>query len=215
MVISIELVDKYARTLIDFWRLRPRRFFLSVTKTPKKYLTAPQFLASSSALAFALLVASIGLVSAVLKQSDAQGTTAEPKALAVQVVVFVIANLLLGSLYFRAISRVWPVKGKAAFSSIFELQCYMMAIIVPLSAFDLLVGPTIANLVSMYILPAWCQFVQPVIGLMIGLAGLFFWQFPGVAFLNGVSTGRIWLGFFFWNFILGVFLGVVAVIIFR
>lgn len=213
MVISIEIVDKYARTFFDFWRLRPRRFFLFVTKTPEKYLTAPQFLASSLALLFALHVASISLSRAVLKQSGVQeGMTAEPKALAVQAVVFVILNLFLGSLQFWAISRAWPVKGKAAFSSIFELHCYTVAIFVPFVAFALLVSPFIAHLVSMDILPAWCYFVQPVISLMISLAGLAFWQFPGVAFLNAVSTGRLWFGFCFWHFILGAFLGLVAAI---
>ena len=215
MVISIELVDNYIRTFIDFWRLRPRKFYLSVTKTPKKYLTAPQFLAASLALEFVLFVAALGLVSTVLKQTNTQGVTGESKDIAIQFIVFLVANLLFGSLCFRAISRIWPVRGKAAFLEIFGLQCYMMAIIVPVSGLDLLIGPTITKLVSTGILPAWCQLIQLVIGLMVGFAGLFFWQYPGVAYLNGVSTGRLWFGSLFWSFILGIPVGVVIIMIFR
>lgn len=91
----------------------------------------------------------------------------------------------------------------------------MMAIIVPVSGLDLLIGPTITKLVSTGILPAWCQLIQLVIGLMVGFAGLFFWQYPGVAYLNGVSTGRLWFGSLFWSFILGIPVGVVIIMIFR
>lgn len=210
MAITVELVDKYAKTFIDFWRLRPRRFFPAVDRSAEKYLTAPQFLVVSLGLVFAMLVASFALVQAGIDRAGVEMATATPEALAGRMVVFFVANLVVASLVFRAMSRVWPIKGSATFYSIFRLQCYMLSIIVPMAALDLLIGPIVAELIINDVLPVWSIFVQAGTGAIVGLVALFVYQIPGLAFLNDVSTGRVWCSLLSGCVFLGLIGGVAA-----
>lgn len=211
MALSLEVTDRFARTFIDFWRLRPKRFLSAVARSPMDYLTPYQFLVASLGIVFAMLVATIALVQGTMQGVTGQAPVTPAQALAVRTTVFVVANLVVGSLIFRSISRVWPVKGIASFRTIFELQCYMMAIITPLAAIDVLVAPIIAELVGRNITPGWTALLPSGLGLIVGFAGFLFWNMPGVAHLNGVSTARLWLGLLFWSLVLGVAGGILAV----
>ena len=110
----------------------------------------------------------------------------------------------MNALVFRAISRIWNVRGNATFSSIFEFQCYMVAISLPTMALDLLLGPWLALLVELEILPAGSNIlILASVAFVIDGAGLLFWNFPRNAIVNGVSTRRVWAGFLFWPAVLG------------
>jgi len=157
-----------------------------------------------------MLVAAYGLAQGGFQDAIGQKPTSSAQALAARVTVFLVVNLVLGSLAFRAISRIWPVKGIASFASIFELQCNMMAIVTPVAAVDILLDPILAELVVRDILPVWSLLVQASIGGIVGFAGFLFWNMPGVAQLNNVSTSRLWLGFLFWTVVLSVVGGIVV-----
>ena len=120
--------------------------------------------------------------------------------------------LFADSMVFRAISRIWPVQGSASFSSIFELQCYTLALrLLPATVINLLLGPLLTALVAHNTLSeSSSNLILFTTGAVIGVAVLLFWDFPGVAVLNGVSTRRVWAGFVFW---LGVVLGIVVVVV--
>lgn len=210
MSIPIEIADKYMTTFIDFWRLRPRRFFPIAENSGQKYLTAAQFLVVSLGLAFIMLALAFTLTKTALDRAGIEEVVATPEALAGRMVVFFIANLLIGSLFYRAISRARPIGGGATFHDIFELQCYITSLVVPMAALDLLVGPFVVELVGNQSLPAWSVFIQFGFGALVGLIVFIAYQVPGMAYVNGVSTGRFWCGLLFWSFAFGLLFWIVV-----
>ena len=123
------------------------------------------FLVATLIVGFVIYVAALSLNPSAIQ--------ADPSSLSVsahvtRLLTVLVVLLFLNSLVFRAISRIWPVRGNATFSSIFEFQCYMYAILLPGMALDLLLG-----------------FVAPEIrlaaGAVIGFTGAVFWNFPGIA----------------------------------
>ena len=210
MAFSIDLADRYVKTVIDFWRLRPRRFFPALDTSSTRYLTAPQFLAVSIGLMFAVYAASYALTSTALERAGAGELIESPDAEALRIVVFFLANLVAATLFLRGISRVWPIKGSATFESIFKLQCYMMAIFVPVAAVDLLVGPIMAEMIVRGFISETSILINISAGMAIGLLAFILYQVPGVAFLNDTSIGRIYAGLVFWVVALGLAGGVLS-----
>lgn len=208
-----QVAHRFVTTVVDFWRLRPKRFLLKRDQDPSRYLTPYEFLATSLGLGFTMYVATISLIqSEVYKATgDQDGTSVE--ALATRLLAYLVAVLVLNSILFRAISRVWPVRGRATFLSIFQFQCYTLAIFLPGMALDLLFTPLVVAGILRKIIPDWSILVliAPIAG--IGLVGTLFWEFPGVAFLNGVSTRRLWAGYLFWPAALGAVLGLLIVVL--
>lgn len=208
MVISLELVERYGTTFIDFWRLRPRKFLPALERDPNRYLSPMQFLAISLGIAFSLGVVAITLSLTVLESASGQEQIGDPKALSARLVVFTFAMLVVGALSYRVISFLWPVRGRALFRQIFEFQCYYMAVILPMSAIDVLVGPAVVELVAREIVPVWVGGLPFLFGYGFGTVAAIFYSVPGIAYLNGVSSVRLLMGTLLWSFIGGFFFGV-------
>ena len=199
MAFWINYVDRYAITFIDFWRLRPKRFIAAKNRDPNRYLSPYQFLYGSLCIEFGIYAAAFSL-----NQSEIYAVTGQPpitsaNALAVRFLAYTFVMLIVGALGGRAVSRIWPVRGSATFSSIFEIQCYMLAIILPVMIYDLLIGPLHTALVAREVLPAWSIVISYMVGVVIGTLGGLFWNIPGVAVVNGVSTRRMLSGVLLWG----------------
>ena len=211
----IEFVDRYAKTFRDFCCLGPRKFNAARNNDPSKYLSPYQLLVVSLSIGFLIFGAAISLSQSVT-QADSDGQSVpSPDAIAVYFLAFAVTMLFVNSLIFRAISRIWPIRGSATFRSIFELECYTLAIrMLPPMVLTLVLLPlvtvlmateTVSNSSGILIL------VAPAI--VITLASLIFLEFPGIAAVNEVSTGRVWAGFLFWPTALGALLGFVTALL--
>ena len=212
MAVPFELLDKYQITFIDFWRLRPRGFLIRVRAEPTKYLSAAQFMGVSSTLMLALIVIAMSV-----NQQNIEKITgskmASPEALAGRYLVMILVVLLGNTLLYRIISPRWPVRGKVNFVSLFEFQCYMVAILIPFLVIDVVLDPIGISLVASKVAPSWVLFIPAVIGGVAGFVCYFLYQNPGIAALNGVSSLRMFLGTAFWVMVFQITVGVVVAIV--
>ena len=211
MKLSIELADRYAKTFLDFWLLRPRSFIAAKNRDPSRYLSPYQFLVACLGIALVIYIAAFSLSQSEIHTATGQPPVTSAEALAVRMLTFLVAVLLVDSLVIRAVSRIWPIRGGATFSSIFEFRCYMLAIWLPGMALDLLLGPWLLALVLQKILPAGSNIlILATVGSVIGVFAVLFWWFPGVAVINGVSTRRVCAGVLFWPATLGAVFGILG-----
>ncbi len=208
----VEQIGRYIRTVIDFWRLRPKRFMAAINDNPTRYLPPLQFLAFTVVIGFFVYSATFFLALLIAPETSAQiiqigsiSLEGTARVFAIYVMALIIFILFVETILFRIISNIWPIKGGASFSAIFEFQCYMLATIVPLILLDLLLSPLIAL--------EWVVGLKLSLGLLIGILSLLFWQVPGIAIISGVTTGRLWGGVLFWNISLGIGLGIIGGII--
>ena len=208
-MIPSEKIGRYVITFIDFWKLRPRRFVLSYEESPSKYLPPFQFWGFSLIILFALFVAEIALTIEIsVDDVRVMGQKVPAEALATWHLTFLVFLTVVFSLLYRAVSRIWPIRGNATFRSILELQCYTHAILIPLAAFLFLVSPFIGKESRVL----WGIVVTVVYSLLT----VFPWNLPAVAVANGVSSLRMFAGMLFWVAVLYVFafaiLGGIAVV---
>ena len=207
MPLSIEFADHYVKTVLDFWLLRPRGFFAEKNRDPSRYLSPYQFLFATLSIGFVIYVAAFTLN---LSATQADPSSALVSAHVIRLLTFLVVLLFLNSLIFRAISRIWPVRGNATFSSIFGFQCYMQAILLPAMVLDLLLGSLLTELLARETLPAWSILIPATVGYVLGVVGLLFWNLPGIAVVNGVSMRRVLAGLLFWSVALGFVVGIVV-----
>lgn len=200
----INLVDRYARTFIDFWTLRPRKFMSKFDQDSSKYLSPYQFLYVSLCFTFFVFISEIGLTATALRPGYHPASASAGWSLSVFGLMFA-----LNSLAFRTVSRVWPIRGSATFSSIFEIQCYTMAIYVPLMLLGLVLSPLSSVPLSFNI-----QWIVFAIGFVYGIPVFFLWQIPAVAIANRVSSARVIAGFLFWSAVLGFAITLLAYLAF-
>ena len=208
----IEIADRYIKTYIDFLTLRPRRFIAAKNKDPKRYLPPNQFLVFTLGIGIAIQLSTFTLILA-----DSQLATTLARAVAITFAAMLVVVMFLESIFFRAISRIWPIRGIANFSSIFGLQCYMSAFVLPGMVIDLL-GTFLVLILAKGLLAEWKVFLaNGVAGLLIGILSLLFWNLPGIAAINKVSTRRVLAGYFFWpvalGFIVCLFGGIVLIVV--
>ena len=103
MSVPIELLDKYLATFLDFWRLRPRRFFTQISDEPQRYLSPAQFIGMSSILLLALLGVAFALGQADLEKLAGEKMPS-PEASAGRLLVFFIFILVVNTLFYRIVS---------------------------------------------------------------------------------------------------------------
>ncbi|MCY3678940.1 MAG: hypothetical protein OXH66_15355 [Gemmatimonadetes bacterium] len=213
MRLSADDIARYMHTFIDFCRLGPAAFTEARGAKPSRYLSPYQFCAWTLVIGFAIAgatfvrlhFATTGTVKTGLASANAAG-----------VVTVAVSSLVLSSLMFRAISRAWPIRGHADFSSIFEIHCYLLAMgWLPTSAINLLLIPWLAGLAAAGTLAVLSVFLVPVlvIGAPIGLLRDILWGCPGIAAVNGVPTSRVWAGLLFWSAMAGAGVGAVGVFV--
>ena len=144
----VEQLGRYIRTVIDFWRFRPKRFMVAVNDSPARYLPPFQFLAFTVFIGFLAYSAAFFLGLLIAAETNAPiGSTSlegESRVLAIYVMALMIFILFVETVAFRILSNIWPIKGGASFLAIFEFQCYMLATTVPLILLDLLLSPLMA-----------------------------------------------------------------------
>ena len=214
MAISLHLAENYLVTTLDFWRLRPKRFMAAKRQNPTRYMPPYQFLVLSLGIAFLCYVAAYFLSLSLNLSEPNANPEALARVLALRLVTYLCFVLLLSSLFYRAISRIWPISGRASFLSILEMQCYMQAIWLPIYALDLFLIPLFTDLEATEVLSRrGADITFLVLGTIFGTVLSLFWLIPGVATVNGVSAARIWAGLLFWGVALGFALGLVVVII--
>lgn len=193
----VELAERYIKTFIDFLALRPKSFLDARNREPSLYLTPYQFLVLTLIFGFFIYTSYFLLTQLTVHEAPGQAVE-KAKAVAFRMLALFVFLLFVNSLFIRAISRIWPLRGNATFSSIFQFHCYMPAILLPAMMLDLLLGPLLYELIKIKILPAWSFLILLVLGAIIGLFGLIFWNIPGIAVINGVSTKRVWASLVFW-----------------
>jgi len=206
VAIPLEVLDKYLTTFLDFWRLRPRKFLSLTREQPTRYLSPGQFVGVSSTIIVALIVVSLSVARLdIEKIAGFQMPSSE--AVAGRQLVFILALLFANTLFYRIVSRIWPIKGKGTLVSIFEFQCYLTALLVPMAAVDVLIDPITIAMVA-HGTPSWVLFIPGTIGFTAGSALFFLYQNPGLAELNGVSSLRMLFGSLFWMVVLSFAAGV-------
>jgi len=213
MLVPLELIDRYGRTFVDFWRLRPRKFYPSIEENPSAYVSPMQFLAISLGIAFVMGVVAITLSFSELESASGSKPIGDPRALAGRLIVFIFFMLIVATLLYRILCALWPIRGRASFLQIFEHQCFMMAVILPSSALDVLINPLVTGLVAKDLVPPWAAFVPFLLGFLIGQITVFLYQVPGAAYVCGVTTLRFWMGLLFWCASIGFLVGIIAVVV--
>ena len=202
-----DLIERYIKTFVDFLALRPKRFFNAKNSDPSLYLTPYQFLVVTLIIGFFIYVSAYLLTQLPVHETSGQHTK-YAQAFAYRILALLLLIVLVNSILFRAISRIWPLRGNATFSSIFELQCYMLATLLPAMILDLVLGPLFNELIKNEILQESSYLILFNLGNIIGLIGLIFWNIPGVAVVNGVSIKRVWASYIFWSVAVGVVIGI-------
>ena len=197
---SSDQVERYIRTFLDCWTLRPRRFMEAIDLNPSRYLTPYRFFFYSLLILFTLFLAEAGLAQTALVEVP------DPRAIATWALTLFVVFFLVNSLVLRAISRLRPVRGNATLVSILNGQCYTVAIVLPFTAVVFILSPFLAVLGI-----STCTII--LIGFMWSVVVTFGWQLPLAALANGVSTGRIVGGLLLWGACLGAVIGAIGVIV--
>jgi hypothetical protein len=200
----IELTNRYARTFLDFWRLRPRKFLVLKADKPELYLSPYEFLVISLGLAFSMLIVAASLTVSAF-QTGSGSIASDPKALAGRLVVFSTVMIGLNTVCSTFCSRPWPIRKRPTIVQFFEFNCYMCAVIMPMAAFDVLFDPVVADLVARHVIPLWGGLLLLYgAGAAIGIIYLFTYSIPGLAFIAGVSSSRMAAGLFLWPTVVAV-----------
>ena len=207
---AIEYVDRFARTSVDFWRLRPRDFVAATARGDSGYLSPYEFLVVFLFIGATIYSSAAALALAAVQDATGASVTAPVNALAVRLLTMVVAKVVVNALYVRAISRIWPVRGRATFPDILQFRLYALAALLPVMVLDLLAGPLLAGLVAQETVPIWSIWLPGIAGFAIGLVTDVIKWVPGVAAINGVSTSRMWAGLLLWPIIVSVSGGVVG-----
>jgi hypothetical protein len=195
MDIPLDLVDRYARTFFDFWRLRPRQFLSARGSVPDAYLSAYQFLVISLGLTFGMMVIALTLSFAAVQGADPTSASSDPKAIAGQTIVLLIMLLGVNSLILCLAARLPPVRRRPSLPAVFEFNCYTLSIALPMYAITFLVLPMLAGLVAQGLVPSWSVFILMGFSYLVGMISFFVYTLPGIACISGVSTGRMVAGF--------------------
>ena len=114
---------RYFKTLMDFWRLRPKKFFETRALPTSDYLAPLPFFISTLAIALAI---SFGLAAALADELSTPAS--ELRVGTLRMLGLLAATLVVNTLWVRAISRVWPMRGSADFSSILDVNCYVLGV---------------------------------------------------------------------------------------
>ncbi len=209
----IEYVDGFIKTVVEFWRLRPREFVAAIRRAEQGYLSPYKFLVVFFTLAGVAWGASLTLHQAVLKAAAMTGESIQVPvdSLVVMIVVISLASVVVSSLCIRTISRFWPIRGQATFVEILNFEIYTLAIALPMVAVDVIVTPLLTLLEVLEIVPPWSIFVQIATLWLAALVCNIAKVMPGLAAVNGVSTARMWAGLLFWFFVLETVVIAVAI----
>lgn len=209
--------DRYIRTFLCFWRLSPRRFVGAMEdsgtkRDPGRRHLGPwrYYVVSASAL-FAINVAllSFGEVREFAAELLSHG---EPHGFAAFFAALSVVTLGLSTLFYFAVSRLWPVRANVGMRRIFEFRCYMVSAELPLAALSLLMAPWWSRFFA-----AGDGFVPVEISgpaMVIGYSYLVLvWLFracPYYAALCGISTARAVAATALWFTVFGALVTVLA-----
>ena len=122
----VEQLGPYIRTVIDFWRLRPKRFMAAVNDNPTRYLSPFQFLSFTVVIGFLAYSVAFFLGLLVLTAAETSARIGDislewgSRVLATYVMALIIFILFVQTVAFRILSNIWPIKGGASFLAIFE-----------------------------------------------------------------------------------------------
>jgi hypothetical protein len=205
MAISMEVVDKYVKTLVEFWALRPRAFLERRKIEPSRYLSPSQFFLASLSILAVLYLATFSfykdLPVDIIERYPMLKQTGDPKTYVVVLLTAVVLGSLLSSVGVKACAALWPIKGRVTFGRIVDFQFYLMAIILPMGTIDLLAAPILLNYVSESRSPyaVYALYVPFIVGYLAGSILWFVYVLPGLSKLYGVSALRMFAGLTLWG----------------
>ena len=207
---AIEYVNRFARTVAAFWRLKPRDFVLATARHGGKFLSPYQFLCVFGSIGVIIYTSYFVLVSGVVQGTAEESIAPWARALAIRQLVLIVVSAVVTALYHRAISRVWPVRGSASFRSVLSFRIFFLSGLLPIAVLDLLVGPVLFALVARAVLPPPAVWLLVVVGFVVGVVLEVVKGVPGFAAMNGVSIARAWAGLIFWPGVVGVVVGAIG-----
>ena len=207
----IKYSNRFGKTIVDFWRLRPREFLASATREDSAYLSPYEFAGVFIVVGVANYSSTFALSLATIQDGTDASIEALVGALALRTVVLMLVLTVVDTLYIRAISRIWPIRGRGTFTEILAYDLYSLSTLMPLMAVDLLVAPLIAEQHAIILVAA---------GILFGVVIMICKEIPGYAAVNGVKIGRMWAGLVFWPFamsavavaMVGLILGLVSLL---
>ena len=210
-----DAVDKFGKTFFDVWRMRASDFLDLRNDDPTCYLSPYQFLMLCATLALSMLLINIGLVDGLLKELAQHKVETDASVRAGRLIIFVLASILFGSLFVSFSAKRWPIRRTVQTKSIFEIMSYGLgALLLPLAALDVLVGPVIAELVLRDALPLWTIYLPFIIGFIAGNLMFFRYLLPSYAHVLKVSKSRVFWGLALWGFVVSFIIGFVIGFVF-
>jgi hypothetical protein len=201
------IVDRFFRTFLYAWH-KPSKFLVELKRDPEAFLSPYQFFVASLGLIFLMTLTNISLSLTI-----ADGPAPDPKALSAGMMIMLVLLVGFNTLFYQALGKIWPVRGTSTLSSMFSLQCYYVALALPMFALNVLVQPGVLALVKNEIAPTWTMAVPVAVGWLVGVIYFCFYMLPAVAFVNGVRVRRLVAGLALWILICSLVGGVVGAII--
>ena len=192
-----EYGERYIRTFLCFWRLPPRRFVEAMEESgtegdPGRRLMGPwrYYLVSASAL-FAINAALLSFeeVGEFAAELFSDG---EPHGFAAFFAALSVVTLGLSTLFYFAVSRLWPVRVNVGMRRIFAFRCCMVSAELPLAALSLLLAPWWSRffVAGDGFVPVEVSGAAMAIGYPYLAAVWLFRACPQFAALCGISTAR-------------------------
>ena len=198
-------VNQYIKTSIDFWKLRPRKFHERERSDPLRYLPPYQFLWYNLSILFFLFSATLVVILTYFEDGWIMIIFSS-----VYMVVLVL-DLIINTSLYTLLSKIWPIRGKSTFLSIFKSNCYTSSALIPPAALILIDFSIIlvlnGNIDHINQTPLESSLklfliISIIISVPYTIIVWAVWQIPGIAVVNGVSTSRVFYGFFLWLLVL-------------
>ncbi len=203
----LEYGEKYIRTFFDFWRLRSRRFIQERKEDASRFMSPYQFLIISIAILSVLNFAANSGDNSDILAASMLPTNLSGYALATMSTVYAVSYFILASLFYFIIAKLWPIQRSVEFLEVFEFNCYMYAVKLPLYVFNLYLSPWLGQLLLRYETttgPLW------IVLLVLTVYSFFIWTiwlWPGIAQLLNMPTFWVVIGSILW-FVLFIALGI-------
>lgn len=203
----LNIIEPYLRTFIHTWWLRPRKF-MEIKANDKRYsqhlAPIPFFLVSLSIIA----TINLGWFSFDEVRSSFENifSKGEVNGFVIFFVSISIILLLINTVIYFAISKLWPLRGEASILQVFEVNCYMTSMQIPLAVIQLLLAPWWSDIFIFSKESNQLKIADEFLIIMYiySIIIFLFWFCPFIAFVNNVSTIRVVAATAMWIIILSI-----------
>ena len=146
MALSLEFVDQYFTTWLDFLRLKPYAFFAALKREPTKYLNPFRFIAGSVTILCAIWAVTFGFLGHL--PADAQklypqlSQSFDPTVRIPRQGFFVIFVMALTVLQLR-INLWWPLRWKGTIIDVLKAQAYALSLSIVVASVEAALMPVV------------------------------------------------------------------------